>query len=217
MVPMGPIFMQATAMINCQDNHLKTQYKNNILETLSFLFLWLQPWGKVLCTLTWRITELRLRNIWKVEGYDSERRAPEKIIPPVNIHTHTHKHTPHTPCQPLSHICPPQTQANTEQSVSTYTLTLRIRPESRKHVKDHLQYSRHTPELLQNCLTSKWDLWCIFKRKWPHTDSEMMQRPRLVNEDSKAVTKAVLSTQGNAFIIDAKRKSQQRQENAIFF
>ena len=40
---------------------------------------------------------------------------------------------------------------------------------------------------------------------------------RLVNEDSSAVTTTVLSTQENAFIIDAKRKSQKDRGNAKTF
>ena len=35
-------------------------------------------------------------------GYGSERRAPEKVIPSVNIHTHTH--TSHTVPTSESHL-----------------------------------------------------------------------------------------------------------------
>lgn len=148
MVPMGPIFMQATAMINCKDNHLKAQYKKNILETLSFLFLWLQPWGKVLMHTDLKNNRTTIKKYLEGGGIRLRKGSTrESNSTCKHSYTYTRKHTPHTPCQPLSHICPPQAQANTEQSVSTYTLTLRIGPESRKHVKDHLQYSRPTPEL----------------------------------------------------------------------
>lgn len=129
-----------------------------------------------------------------------------------------------TSYQPLNRIYPALAQAKAKQAVDTHTLhtarwprqsisALRIIEEPRKHIKDHSRwYSKHT----QNCLTCKGGQWFILKRQWPRTNPEVMCRQGLVNRSSKSATKTVLRTQENVFIVDAKRKSQQRKYQRKF-